>query len=105
MNRLLLRMIDRIGMMTPRLALVPAADVAKVDLLRDLRNGMNTIDLQQYRSKLPKTVGQLSMKCWMVLARITEPWPTSHRRQVKSTETCSPPLMRQSLPLSRADRQ
>ncbi|MCR8491697.1 FUSC family protein [Ochrobactrum sp. WV_118_8] len=54
MNRLLLRMIDRIGMMTPRLALVPAADVAKVDLLRDLRNGMNTIDLQQYRSKLPE---------------------------------------------------
>lgn len=53
MNRLLLRMIDRIGMMTPRLALVPAADVARVDLLRDLRNGMNTIDLQQYRSKLP----------------------------------------------------
>ncbi len=54
MNRLLLRMIDRIGMMTPRLALVAAADVAKVDLLRDLRNGMNTIDLQQYRSKLPE---------------------------------------------------
>lgn len=54
MNRLLLRMIDRIGMMTQRLALVPAADVAKVDLLRDLRNGMNTIDLQQYRSKLPE---------------------------------------------------
>lgn len=53
-NRLLLRMIDRIGMMTPRLALVQAADIAKVDLLRDLRNGMNTIDLQQYRSKLPE---------------------------------------------------
>lgn len=54
MNRLLLRMIDRMGMMTPRLALVPAGDIAKVDLLRDLRNGMNTIDLQQYRSKLPE---------------------------------------------------
>ncbi|MEJ5899382.1 FUSC family protein [Ochrobactrum teleogrylli] len=54
MNRLLLRMIDRIGMMTPRLALIPSADVAKVDLLRDLRNGMNTIDLQQYRAKLPE---------------------------------------------------
>ncbi|MBC2886514.1 FUSC family protein [Ochrobactrum sp. CM-21-5] len=53
MNRLLLRMIDRIGMMTPRLRLIPGADVAKVDLLKDLRNGMNTIDLQQYRSKLP----------------------------------------------------
>ncbi|EEY02486.1 FUSC family protein [Brucella neotomae] len=53
MNRLLLRMIDRIGMMAPRLALIPDADVAKVDLLRDLRNGMNTIDLQQYRAKLP----------------------------------------------------
>jgi hypothetical protein len=54
MNRLLLRMIDRIGMMTPRLALVAASDVAKVDLLRDLRNGMNTSELQQYRSKLPE---------------------------------------------------
>src|SRR5690606_26170591 len=54
MSRLLLRMIDRIGMMTPRLALVATADVAKVDLLRDLRNGMNTIDLQQYRTKLPE---------------------------------------------------
>ncbi|GLU28393.1 FUSC family protein [Brucella sp. NBRC 12950] len=54
MNRLLLRMIDRIGMMTPRLALIPSADIAKVDLLRDLRNGMNTIDLQQYRAKLPE---------------------------------------------------
>ncbi len=54
MNNLLLRMIDRIGMMTPRLALIPKADVAKVDLLRDLRNGMNTIDLQQYRNKLPE---------------------------------------------------
>jgi len=54
MNGLLLKMIDRIGMMTPRLALIPAADIAKVDLLRDLRNGMNTIDLQQYRLKLPE---------------------------------------------------
>ena len=54
MNGLLLRMIDRIGMMTPRLALIPSADIAKVDLLRDLRNGMNTIDLQQYRAKMPE---------------------------------------------------
>jgi len=54
MNGLLLKMIDRIGMMTPRLALIPSADIAKVDLLRDLRNGMNTIDLQQYRLKLPE---------------------------------------------------
>lgn len=52
MNHLLLRMIDRIGMMTPRLGLVPASDIVEVDLLRDLRNGMNIIDLQQYRSKL-----------------------------------------------------
>lgn len=52
MNHLLLRMIDRIGMMTPRLGLVPASDIVEVDLLRDLRNGMNIIDLQQYRAKL-----------------------------------------------------
>ncbi|MDT6940931.1 FUSC family protein [Brucella pseudogrignonensis] len=58
MNSLLLRMIDRIGMMTPRLALIPSADIAKVDLLRDLRNGMNTIDIQQYRSKLPEQCRQ-----------------------------------------------
>ncbi|MGU3400439.1 FUSC family protein [Brucellaceae bacterium D45D] len=52
MNRLLLRMIDRIGLMTPRLAAIPAAEMAEVDLLRDLRNGMNIIDLQQYRNRL-----------------------------------------------------
>ncbi len=52
MNRLLQRMIDRIGLITPRLALVPSADLAGIDLLRDLRNGMNVIDLRQYRTRL-----------------------------------------------------
>jgi uncharacterized membrane protein YccC len=54
MNRLLLRMIDRVGMMTPRLALIPSSSLAQVDLMRDLRNGMNVIDLQRYRAKLPE---------------------------------------------------
>ncbi|WP_420962443.1 FUSC family protein [Brucella sp. IR073] len=54
MNRLLLRMIDRVGLMTPRLALIPSSAIARVDLLRDLRNGMNVIDLQRYRLRLPE---------------------------------------------------
>lgn len=51
-NQLLQRMIDRIGMITPRLAALGGTELANVDMLRDLRNGMNTIDLQQFRSKL-----------------------------------------------------
>ncbi len=54
LNRLLQRMIDRIGMLTPRLARISPAEAGKLDLLRDLRNGMNTIDLQQYRARLPQ---------------------------------------------------
>lgn len=53
MNKLLLRMMDRIGLIVPRLATMPTVDTTRVDLLRDLRNGMNTIDLQQYKNKLP----------------------------------------------------
>jgi uncharacterized membrane protein YccC len=48
------RMIDRIGLLVPRLAAVPPeAEVAAADALRDLRVGLNVLDLQRFRSALP----------------------------------------------------
>lgn len=48
------RMLDRLGMLTPRLAMVaPGADVAAADALADLRIGLNIVDLQRGRPALP----------------------------------------------------
>ncbi|HEY0523418.1 MAG TPA: FUSC family protein, partial [Stellaceae bacterium] len=48
------RMLDRLGMLTPRLAMVaPGADVAAADALTDLRIGLNVVDLQRGRPALP----------------------------------------------------
>ena len=48
------RMMDRLGMLMPRLAAVsPGADHAAAELLNDLRVGLNVIGLQRYFSSLP----------------------------------------------------
>jgi uncharacterized membrane protein YccC len=48
------RMMDRLGMLMPRLAAVsPGADHAASELLNDLRVGLNVIGLQRYFSSLP----------------------------------------------------
>lgn len=47
-------MLDRLGALMPRLASVsPSADVAAADLLRDLRVGLNVIELRRVLSQLP----------------------------------------------------
>ncbi len=47
---LLYRMVDRFGLAAPRLAMIPAeAAVAQTDILRDLRNGLNTLELQRHK--------------------------------------------------------
>ncbi|KRB54143.1 fusaric acid resistance protein [Rhizobium sp. Root708] len=51
--KLLYRMVDRFGLVAPRLATVPAESaVAQTDILRDLRNGLNTMELQRHRQLL-----------------------------------------------------
>jgi uncharacterized membrane protein YccC len=50
---LLYRMVDRFGLVAPRLARVPAeSQVGQSDILRDLRNGLNTMELQRHRQLL-----------------------------------------------------
>jgi uncharacterized membrane protein YccC len=47
---LLYRMVDRLGLVAPRIAMIPAESVvAQTDVLRDLRNGLNTIELQRHK--------------------------------------------------------
>jgi uncharacterized membrane protein YccC len=53
--RLLYRMVDRFGLVAPRLAMIPAESaVAQTDILRDLRNGLNTMELQRHRQLLAR---------------------------------------------------
>ncbi|MGO4438401.1 FUSC family protein [Rhizobium sp. RAF56] len=48
------RMLDRFGLVAPRLANLPAQSPAlETDIIRDLRNGLNTIELQRHKSLLP----------------------------------------------------
>lgn len=48
------RMLDRLGILTPRLAAVaPGANVAATDTLTDLRVGLNVVHIQRFRSTLP----------------------------------------------------
>ncbi len=55
---LLHRMIDRLGLAAPRLASLPAgAMLSANDVLKDLRNGMNTVDLQRLKSSLSAVDG------------------------------------------------
>jgi uncharacterized membrane protein YccC len=54
-TRLLHRMLDRCGLVAPRLAAMPATEnAAGIDILKDLRNALNTADLQQCRSGLAR---------------------------------------------------
>jgi uncharacterized membrane protein YccC len=54
-TRLLYRMVDRFGLVAPRLAMIPAGSaVAQSDILRDLRNGLNTMELQRHRQLLSR---------------------------------------------------
>lgn len=49
-TKLLYRMVDRLGLVAPRLAMIPAGSaIAQTDILRDLRNGLNTLDLQRHK--------------------------------------------------------
>ncbi|MBZ5803696.1 MULTISPECIES: FUSC family protein [Rhizobium] len=53
---LLHRMVDRLGLAAPRLASLPAsAALTPNDVLKDLRNGLNTVDLQRLKSSLSAT--------------------------------------------------
>ena len=50
---LLHRMMDRLGLAAPRLAAFPAgAPVTPNDVLKDLRSGLNTVDLQRFKPAL-----------------------------------------------------
>jgi uncharacterized membrane protein YccC len=50
MTVLLHRMVDRLGLIAPRLAALPADSVAvQNDVLKDLRNGLNTVELQRHK--------------------------------------------------------
>lgn len=51
--RMLYRMVDRFGLVAPRLARIPVESaVAQNDILGDLRNGLNTMELQRHRQLL-----------------------------------------------------
>jgi uncharacterized membrane protein YccC len=63
------RMVDRVGLLTPRLALAgPQQDLQAVDALRDLRVGLNMTLLQEVRARLGR--GEAAVKPLMdLLAR------------------------------------
>jgi len=51
------RMLDRLGLVVPRLAsAAPGADIAAADLLAELRIGLNIVDLRHERENLPPAV-------------------------------------------------
>lgn len=50
------RLVDRLGLLTPRLAASRADDLAGVDALAELRTGMDVVTLQQHRDALPASV-------------------------------------------------
>jgi uncharacterized membrane protein YccC len=47
------RLIDRLGLLTPKLAEVDGGDLIGVDALRDLRIGMNIVEIQRTRLQMP----------------------------------------------------
>ncbi|TCR91719.1 FUSC family protein [Rhizobium sp. BK376] len=52
---LLHRMVDRLGLLAPRLAALPADSyVVQNDVMKDLRNGLNTVELQRHKQLLPQ---------------------------------------------------
>ncbi|KQV81956.1 FUSC family protein [Rhizobium sp. Root1220] len=54
-TRLLYQMVDRFGLAAPKLAMIQAESaVARSDILRDLRNGLNTIELQRHKQLLAR---------------------------------------------------
>lgn len=55
-SRLLHRMLDRFGLVAPRLAAIPAdSHIGGADILKDVRVGLNTIELQHLRDTLGPT--------------------------------------------------
>lgn len=50
------RLVDRLGLLTPRLAASRADDLTGVDALAELRTGMDVVTLQQHRDALPASV-------------------------------------------------
>lgn len=50
------RLVDRLGLLTPRLAASRADDLVGVDALAELRTGMDVVTLQQHRDALPASV-------------------------------------------------
>jgi uncharacterized membrane protein YccC len=53
MTVLLHRMVDRLGLIAPRLLALPAESAAvQNDVLKDLRNGLNTVELQRHKQLL-----------------------------------------------------
>ncbi|WP_417279742.1 FUSC family protein [Celeribacter sp.] len=49
------RMTDRLGLIAPRLALLPAgSEVQENDILRDLRVGLTVLELQRIRREMPR---------------------------------------------------
>jgi uncharacterized membrane protein YccC len=55
MTALLHRMVDRLGLIAPRLAALPADSAAvQNDVLKDLRNGLNTVELQRHKQQLSR---------------------------------------------------
>jgi uncharacterized membrane protein YccC len=54
-TKLLYRMVDRFGLVAPRLAMIPAESaIAQTDILRDLRNGLNTLELQRHKQLISR---------------------------------------------------
>lgn len=47
MKSIMMRMIERIGMMEKSMEIINDEDVEKVELMRDMRKGMKKIDLKK----------------------------------------------------------
>jgi uncharacterized membrane protein YccC len=48
-------MVDRLGLLAPRLAALHADSyVVQNDVMKDLRNGLNTVELQRHKQLLPQ---------------------------------------------------
>ncbi|MBN8904449.1 MAG: FUSC family protein, partial [Rhodospirillales bacterium] len=76
------RLLDRMGLMVPRLAAVaPEADRAAADLLAELRVGVNLVELQRARTDLPPAAANAVARALRALSG----WFQRRRRRASAT--------------------
>ncbi len=89
--RLAALMLDRVGLIAPRLAALPPEDaIWTAGLLGEVRAGINVVELRRARRALPEEARTCVERCSPPSRSISAPTPpTPHRRSSRSSTTAS----------------